>query len=48
MIDSEMIWLTLLLVGATLVLTGPGLWSEKWGWGFLKRLGRKRRAPDER
>jgi hypothetical protein len=24
--------LTLLAV----LLTGPGMWSEKWGWGWLK------------
>ena len=35
-----------------LVLTGPGMWSEKWGWGALvrlerlwKRVVRRERAP---
>jgi hypothetical protein len=31
--------LTLLAV----LLTGPGMWSEKWGWGWLK--GRRRSPP---
>jgi hypothetical protein len=32
------------LVALTLLLTGPGLWSEKWGWGAFRRLFGKR-AP---
>jgi len=30
-----------------LLLTGPGLWSENWGWGTLDRLLRrkKKEAP---
>ncbi len=24
------------------LLTGPGLWSEKWGWRTLERLERAR------
>jgi hypothetical protein len=31
--------LTLLAV----LLTGPGMWSEKWGWGWLKG----RRTPKD-
>jgi hypothetical protein len=30
------------LVLLTLALTGPGLWSEKWGWGAIKRAFRRR------
>jgi FtsZ-interacting cell division protein ZipA len=34
------------LVALTLLLTGPGLWSEKWGWRWFKdpvsRQGRGR------
>jgi hypothetical protein len=26
-----------------LLLTGPGLWSENWGWGTLDRLLRRRK-----
>jgi hypothetical protein len=37
------------LLVLTVLLTGPGLWSEKWGWGTLgrlgKRLGRKKGKP---
>jgi hypothetical protein len=33
--------LTLLAV----LLTGPGMWSEKWGWGWLK--GRRRTPPGD-
>jgi hypothetical protein len=26
-----------------LLLTGPGMWSEKWGWKFLRRRERRER-----
>ena len=26
-----------------LLLTGPGLWSENWGWGTLDRLLRRKK-----
>jgi hypothetical protein len=26
------------------LLTGPGMWSEKWGW---RRLSRRKPAPDD-
>jgi hypothetical protein len=37
------------LIVLTVVLTGPGLWSENWGWGWLERaFGRKeKKAPPE-
>jgi len=29
-----------------LLLTGPGMWSERWGWGWLRRReGRDDRRP---
>jgi hypothetical protein len=35
-----------------LILTGPGMWSEKWGWRIMDRLERswkrlfgRKRAP---
>lgn len=31
------------LVALTLLLTGPGLWSEKWGWRWFE--GRKKKGP---
>jgi hypothetical protein len=37
------LWLTLALVAAVLLLTGPGLWSARWGWTFLERFERKRK-----
>ena len=31
----------------TLLLTGPGMWSEKWGWGwFTKNERGKAKEPD--
>jgi hypothetical protein len=42
-IDGEMIFMVVVLVAATLLLTGPGLWSENWGWKALGRFSRKRR-----
>jgi hypothetical protein len=39
--ETDYLWFTLALVALTLLMTGPGLWSEKWGWTLLKRLSRK-------
>ncbi|GEJ58976.1 hypothetical protein [Anaeromyxobacter diazotrophicus] len=33
------------LVALTLLLTGPGLWSEKWGWRWFKDDGDHKRPP---
>ncbi|HEX8910157.1 MAG TPA: hypothetical protein VF805_13225 [Anaeromyxobacteraceae bacterium] len=30
------------LVGLTLLLTGPGLWSEKWGWRWFEDAASRR------
>jgi FtsZ-interacting cell division protein ZipA len=37
------------LVALTLLLTGPGLWSEKWGWRWFKDADEKKkdRRPPE-
>ena len=35
--------LVLTLLGV--LLTGPGLWSEKWGWWMLHRRKRERATP---
>ena len=36
----------------TLLLTGPGMWSEKWGWGWFtkrdKAVGDKREEAPQR
>jgi hypothetical protein len=37
--------LVLTLLGV--LLTGPGLWSEKWGWGMLDRRKDEREKPIE-
>jgi hypothetical protein len=38
--DIQPMWLVGVVVLTTLavLLTGPGLWSEKWGWKFFERL----------
>jgi hypothetical protein len=38
-IDGETVWLIVGLVVLMLLLTGPGMWSSKWGW--FKRGKRK-------
>ena len=38
------------VVGLTLaggLLTGPGMWSDRWGWKTLDRLGKKRAPKDK-
>ena len=45
--EDMTLWTILVVVGGTLLtilLTGPGLWSEKWGWGWLER--KKKGKPD--
>jgi len=37
--DELTIWTLFVVVGLTaltVLLTGPGLWSEHWGWWWLK------------
>jgi hypothetical protein len=41
-IDAEMIFMVVGIVVATLLLTGPGLWSHRSGWKTLERLSRKK------
>ena len=38
-ITLEMVLGVVFLTLLGLLLTGPGMWSEKWGWGFLRRKG---------
>jgi hypothetical protein len=45
---STALWILGLIV-LTIVLTGPGLWSENWGYGFLDKLfgrGGKQVGPE--
>jgi hypothetical protein len=42
------LWMIVIVVGGTaltLLLTGPGLWSEKWGWGWFEKRSGKRPEP---
>ena len=51
--DSEIYYFLIIVLGLPLLLlllTGPGMWSEKWGWrtmdkleGLWRRLTRRRR-----
>lgn len=44
-------WTVMVVVGLTaltVLLTGPGLWSEKWGWKWLERRPRPKRDPPKR
>ena len=44
----SILWVVLMPIGVTaltLLLTGPGMWSEKWGWGWL--LKTRRPPPDD-
>jgi hypothetical protein len=43
-ITVEMVVGVVLLTLLGLLLTGPGMWSEKWGWRWLSG----RRRADER
>jgi hypothetical protein len=45
--DDLTLWTLFVVVGLTaltVLLTGPGLWSESWGWWWLK--DRKKPPPD--
>jgi hypothetical protein len=42
-VDSEIGYFLVIVFGLPLLLlflTGPGMWSEKWGWRMLERLER--------
>jgi hypothetical protein len=37
------------ILALTLLVTGPGMWSEEWGWWWVKRRpGRGQGAKDEK
>jgi hypothetical protein len=42
-LDWETVVWIVALVALTLLLTGPGMWSEKMGWSFFDRLFRRKR-----
>jgi len=42
-VDSEVAYFLIIVLGLPLLfllLTGPGMWSETWGWRFIERLER--------
>ena len=53
--DPEVWYFLVIVIGLPLLLlllTGPGMWSEKWGWKTMRRLEagwerlvRRKRAP---
>jgi hypothetical protein len=43
-IDWRLVLAALGLTVLTILLTGPGLWSESWGWWWM----RDRRGADEK
>jgi hypothetical protein len=45
-ISPEMIALVVVLTVLGVLFTGPGMWSENWGWKFLDRWNRRRRGED--
>jgi hypothetical protein len=47
--DIQPAWLigVVVLTVLTVLLTGPGMWSEKWGWKTFERIfSRKARRAD--
>ena len=44
-IDPYWLLAIVVLVALTVLLTGPGLWSEKWGWKLFERVFGKK-GPD--
>jgi hypothetical protein len=49
-IDPRWLLGVVVLTVLTVLVTGPGMWSEKWGWGWLDRSRRERKpkAPEKR
>lgn len=45
LVDGGTVLWILGLIVLTLVLTGPGLWSETWGWGWFDRVFGRKRKP---
>jgi hypothetical protein len=44
-ITGEIVLFVVGLVVLSLLLTGPGMWSEKWGWGVFRKRPRKDKKP---
>jgi hypothetical protein len=41
-LDIEIVIGIVVLTALGVLLTGPGMWSEKWGWSALRRSKRAR------
>jgi hypothetical protein len=44
-ISAEMIVGVVVLTLLGLLLTGPGMWSERWGWKWLRGFRGRRASP---
>ncbi len=46
--DIDPWWLlgVVVLTVLTVLVTGPGLWSDTWGWGWFTRDRRKPKKPE--
>jgi len=42
-VDTETLVYVVVLVIVAVLFTGPGMWSEKWGWKLLDRFKRRRK-----
>jgi hypothetical protein len=42
-VDASLLLPLLALLVLTILITGPGLWSDQWGWWWLKRRDRTKR-----
>ncbi len=47
-LDLSLVLPLLAILILTLLITGPGLWSEEWGWWWVKRPRDARRRDDEK
>jgi hypothetical protein len=47
-ISLEMVVGVIVLTLLGVLLTGPGMWSERWGWRWLPGAKRKREEREQR
>lgn len=45
-IDWRLLLPLLAILVLTILVTGPGMWSDAWGWWWIKKTDR--RKPDRR
>ncbi len=49
--DDLTVWTLAVVFGLTaltVLLTGPGMWSEKWGWWIFRDRRKGKTPPEER